>query len=177
LFPSAMLLLTETTLFHLDHLNRFSADVCAAKDDYAGMGKTKDWAEKLATSKLLRPQLESLRTESHRRVSSITTSTAVSRISKVTSARANPTGSPHPTNNVQGNLEEPTTAFLDEDDSLEREAAFKATKKPGARHTTSAVFLSFFMHLHHTHSPLRIYWKSVITVYHRLHCDQRNAHQ
>ncbi|KAG2124207.1 hypothetical protein DEU56DRAFT_917080 [Suillus clintonianus] len=116
-------------------------DVCAAKDDYAGMGKTKDWAEKLATSKLLRPQLESLRTESHRRVSSITTSTAVSRISKVTSARANPTGSPHPTNNVQGNLEEPTTAFLDEDDSLEREAAFKATKKPGARHTTSADIL------------------------------------
>ncbi|KAG1750560.1 uncharacterized protein EDB91DRAFT_1078580 [Suillus paluster] len=117
------------------------ADVCAAKDDYAGMGKTKDWAEKLATSKLLRPQLESLRTESHRRVSSITTSTAVSRILKVTSARANPTGSPHPTNNVQVNLEEPTTAFLDEDDSLEREAAFKATKKPGARHTTSADIL------------------------------------
>ncbi|KAG2150699.1 uncharacterized protein EDB93DRAFT_1103403 [Suillus bovinus] len=116
-------------------------DVCAAKDDYAGMGKTKDWAEKLATSKLLRPQLESLRTESHRQVSSITTSTAVSKISKVSSASANPTGSPHPTNNIQGNLEEPTTAFLDEDDSLEHEAAFKATKKPGGRHTTSADIL------------------------------------
>ncbi|KAG2124201.1 hypothetical protein DEU56DRAFT_923601 [Suillus clintonianus] len=117
------------------------ADVCTAKDDYAGMGKTKDWAEKLATSKLLRPQLENLRTESHRRVSSVTTSTAVSKISKLTSASANPTGSPHPTNNVQGNLEEPTTVFLDEDNSLEREAAFKATKKPGARHTTSADIL------------------------------------
>ncbi|KAG2115731.1 uncharacterized protein F5147DRAFT_769150 [Suillus discolor] len=115
----------------------FIADVCTAKDDYVGMGKTKDWAEKLATSKLLRPQLESLRTTSHRQVSSITTSTAISKISKVTSAGADPTHSPHPTNNVQGNLEEPTTAFLDEDDSLERQAAFKATKKPGARHTSS----------------------------------------
>ncbi|KAG1844847.1 hypothetical protein DFJ58DRAFT_843940 [Suillus subalutaceus] len=117
------------------------ADVCAAKDDYAGVGKTKDWAEKLATSKLLHPQLESLRTESHRRVSSITTSTAVSKISKVASTSTNPTGSPHPTNNVQGNLEEPTTVFQDEDDSLECEAAFKATKKPGARQTTSTDIL------------------------------------
>jgi hypothetical protein len=55
-----MLLLTETTLFHLDRLNQFSVDICTAKDNYVGMGKTKDWAEKLATSKLLRPQIESL---------------------------------------------------------------------------------------------------------------------
>ncbi|KAG2060927.1 hypothetical protein BDR06DRAFT_966752 [Suillus hirtellus] len=76
-------------------------DICAAKDNYVRMGKTKDWAEKLATS------------------------------------------NPHPTNNVQGNLEEHTIAFLDEDDSLKYQAAFKATKKPGVRHTSSMDVLEF----------------------------------
>lgn len=131
-----MLLLTETTLSHLDLLNCFSTDVSAIKDDFSGMGKTKDWAEKLAASKLLRPP--SL--QAHSRMSSATTSTAVSAISRVTTTSTHPAPPPTPSTNWQGNLQEPTTAFLDsDDDSLEREAAFKATKKPGGRSTTSAV--------------------------------------
>ncbi|KAG2140489.1 uncharacterized protein EDB93DRAFT_1252766 [Suillus bovinus] len=130
-----MLLLTETTLSHLDLLNCFSMDVSAIKDDFSGMGKTKDWAERLAASKLLRPP--SL--QAHSQMSSATTSTAVSAISRVTTTSAHPAPPPTPSTNGQGNLQEPTTAFLDsDDDSLEREAAFKATKKPGGRSTTSA---------------------------------------
>jgi hypothetical protein len=90
-----MLLLTKTTLSHLDLLNCFSADVSAIKDDFAGMGKTKDWAEKLAASKLLRPQ--SLCAVS--RVSSVTTSTAILAISKVTSTSTHPGPPPTPTTN------------------------------------------------------------------------------
>ncbi|KIK32533.1 hypothetical protein CY34DRAFT_18977 [Suillus luteus UH-Slu-Lm8-n1] len=72
-------------------------------------------------------------------MSSATTSTAVSAISRVTTTSAHPAPPPTPSTNWQGNLQEPTTAFLDsDDDSLEREAAFKATKKPGGRSTTSA---------------------------------------
>ncbi|KAG1903864.1 uncharacterized protein F5891DRAFT_1184807 [Suillus fuscotomentosus] len=110
------------------------ADISAIKDDFAGMGKTKDWAEKLVASKLLRPQ----NLQAVSRVSSVTTSTAVLAISKVTSTSAHPGPPPTPTTNGQGNLQEPTTVFLDSDDSLEREAAFTATKKPGGRSTTSA---------------------------------------
>lgn len=58
LFPTTMLLLTETTRFHLDILDQFSAaNVGMEKDNYVGISKTKDWAEKLATSKLLRPSV------------------------------------------------------------------------------------------------------------------------
>ncbi|KAG1908201.1 uncharacterized protein F5891DRAFT_1179716 [Suillus fuscotomentosus] len=124
----------HTIAAHGDPKGKKVADVSAIKDNFAGMGKTKDWAEKLVASKLLRPQ--SLQAVS--RVSSVTTSTVILAISKMTSTSAHSGPPPTPTTNRQGNLQEPTTVFFDSNDSLERKVAFTATKKPSGRSTTSA---------------------------------------
>ncbi|KAG2126446.1 hypothetical protein BD769DRAFT_1668457 [Suillus cothurnatus] len=111
------LLLTETTLSHLDLLNCFSVDVSAIKDDFAGMGKPRTglknlWQASCSGLKAFMQFLECPHTH--------------------------PGPSLTPTTNGQGNLQEPTTVFLDSNDSLECEATFTTTKKPGGRSTTSA---------------------------------------
>jgi hypothetical protein len=137
-FPITMLLLTETILSHLDLLNQLDANAHSAtvKGNYAGIGKVKDWAEKLSASKLLRPSLPS--STPHTRASSITTSTSLSRSSKVTKSTAssiNPGPPPTPSNRV---LDVPDSE--DEDDLLvDREAAYNATRVAGIRRTTLAV--------------------------------------
>ena len=149
-FPITMLLLTETILSHLDLLNQLDTNARSAtvKGNYAGIGKVKDWAEKLSASKLLRPSLPS--STPHTRASSITTSTSLSRSSKVTKSTAsstNPGPPPTPSNRVlDGRLEGSVTfKYLDEpdsedeDDSLDREAAYNATRVAGIRRTTLAV--------------------------------------
>lgn len=145
MFPTTMLLLTETTLFHLDILDQFSAaNVGMEKDDYAGIGKTKDWAEKLATSKLLRPSIShSIRTPTHTRVSSITTSTAVSKITHGSLASTNLGPPPTPARSVR----ESDLSLLDDDDSLEREAAYQASKKSDSARRTTSVSLIFFIYI------------------------------
>ncbi|KAG1745007.1 uncharacterized protein EDB91DRAFT_1246524 [Suillus paluster] len=97
-----------------------------SKGDYTGIRKTKDWAEKLATSKLLRPS-----------------------ITNVTSASTNPGPPPTPAHSVR----ESDTSLLDDDDSLEHKAAYNATKKTqtgdSARCTTSDVVkVSSLLSLH-----------------------------
>ncbi|KAG1866894.1 hypothetical protein F4604DRAFT_1927874 [Suillus subluteus] len=117
-----------------------AADVGMEKDDYTGIGKTKDWAKKLATSKLLRPSVShSIRTPTHTHVSSLTTSTAVSKITHGSLGSTNP--GPPPT--LACNIKESDLSLLDNNNSLEHEAAYQASKKTqagdSARHTTSDV--------------------------------------
>ncbi|KAG1869707.1 hypothetical protein C8R48DRAFT_771096 [Suillus tomentosus] len=132
-----------------------AANVGMEKDDYSGISKTKDWAEKLATSKLLRPSVShSIRTLTHTRVSSLATSTAVSKITHGSLASTNPGPPPTPARSVK----ESDLSPLDDDDSLEREAAYQASKKiqagDSARRTTSDVVKVSSLSSPHTSHPV-----------------------
>ncbi|KAG1764198.1 hypothetical protein EDD22DRAFT_951795 [Suillus occidentalis] len=108
-----------------------AADVSTEKDTYAGIGKTKDWAEKLATSKLLRPSI------THGSLGS-----------------TNPGPPPTPACSVK----ESDLSLLDDDDSLERKAAYQASKKTqagnSARCTTSDVVKVSSLSSPHTSRPV-----------------------
>ncbi|KAG2156881.1 uncharacterized protein EDB93DRAFT_1247070 [Suillus bovinus] len=102
------------------------AAVGTEKDDYAGIGKTKDWAEKLAT-----------RNVTHTCVSSVATSTAVSKITNKTLASTNPGPPPTPTHSVK----ESDSSLLDDDDSLKHKAAYNTKKKTQAGDSTRCTTL------------------------------------
>ncbi|KAG1750518.1 uncharacterized protein EDB91DRAFT_1304043 [Suillus paluster] len=132
-----------------------AADVGMEKDDYAGISKTKDWAEKLATSKLLRPSVShSIRTATHTHVSSLATSTAVSKITHGSLTSTNPGPPPTPARSIK----ESDLSLLDDNDSLEREAAYQASKKTqagdSARRTTSDVVKFSSLSSPHTSRPV-----------------------